>query len=234
MNTETTLARIKGGLIVSVQADDNEPLGKPEILAALAQASELGGACAVRSCYPKNIIAIRNAVSIPVFGIYKKKYVDSDVFIGATLADNLEIAKTGCEILAFDATNRKRPNNEKLEDIIHALKEKTNVLLMADISTFDEGERACELGLDLISTTLSGYTSYTKTESEYKPDFALLQKLVEKIGNRIPVIAEGRIWNPEDARRLLELGAYAVVVGSAITRPTLVTRRFLQEIRKKN
>ncbi|MDD5766902.1 MAG: N-acetylmannosamine-6-phosphate 2-epimerase, partial [Candidatus Marinimicrobia bacterium] len=188
----------------------------------------------IRSCYPKNIIAIRKAVSIPVIGIYKKKYLDSEVFIGATLADNLEIVETGCEIVAFDATQRERPNGEKLENIVRVLKEKGNALLMADISNFNEGERACELGFDLISTTLSGYTSYTKTVSEYKPDFALLQKLVDKIGDKIPIVAEGRVWNPEDARRMIELGAYAVVVGSAITRPTLVTRRFLQEIQKKN
>jgi len=103
---------------------------------------------------------------------------------------------------------------------------------VADVATLQEGRRAAELGFDLISTTLAGYTNENSQFIEYEPDYQLVIDLVRELGMRVPVIAEGRIWQPESARRLLDSGAYAVVVGSAITRPTAITRRFLQALNK--
>ena len=226
------LARIKGGIIVSVQAENNEPLGRPELLAAMAKAAVLGGAVGIRVCYPENILAIRQAVDVPIIGIYKKQYPDSEVIISPRWEDNWAVVQSGPEIVALDATFRQRPEGQKLKSIYRKLRENSNALLMADISTFKEGIAAAEMGFDLVGTTLSGYTEMTPSIDEYTPDFKLLDQLCREIGDRIPVIAEGRIWEPEQVRRAMTLGAYAVVIGSAITRPWLITQRFVQALKK--
>jgi len=232
IDREKVLASIQGGLIVSCQAEDHEPLGKPEILAAMAKAAVMGGAAGIRACYPQNISAIKTAVDVPVIGIYKKVYPDSEVFISATLWENREVAATKSEIIALDATARLRPNGEKLAEIIAVLRRESDALLMADISTLNEGIRAAEMGFDLVGTTLAGYTAYSRAGlNEYAPDFNLITKLARELNSRVPLIAEGRIWNPSDARKALDLGAYAVVVGSAITRPWLITERFVKALK---
>ncbi len=227
------LDKIKNGLIVSCQAEDHEPLGKPEILAAMAKSAVLGGAVGIRACYPKNIQFIINTVTVPVIGIVKKQYFDSQVFITPTIADALAVAETKPEIIALDATDRIRPNGESLSDIVTELRLKSSSLLMADIAVFDDAGKALDLGFDIIGTTLSGYTNVKKTVEPYEPDFELIEKLVKVYGSQIPIIAEGRIWTPEQARKALDLGVHAVVVGSAITRPTLITERFVKFIIKE-
>jgi len=232
MNKNQILDQIKGGLIVSCQAEKDEPLGKPEILAAIAETAVIGGAAGIRACYPGNIVAIKQAVDVPVIGIYKKKYPDSDVFISPTREENLAVAESSPEIIALDATNRKRPDNEKLEDIVDKLRVETNSLLMADIDTLENGIKAVKLGFDLIGTTLSGYTQATESQkTPYQPDFQLIEDLVETLDDKIPVIAEGRIWNPEDARKIMQMGVHSIVIGSAITRPHHITRRFVEAIK---
>jgi N-acylglucosamine-6-phosphate 2-epimerase len=147
------------------------------------------------------------------------------VYITPTLADARAVAAAGAEIIALDATARPRPQGEKLEAIVKALKADGHCL-MADISTLDEGKEAYRLGFDCISTTLSGYTPYSRQQRE--PDFQLLQSLCQMVP--IPVIMEGRIWSPEQALVAQELGAFAVVVGSAITRPQLIAQRFVKRM----
>jgi len=230
MNSNAVLKQISGGLIVSVQADAGEPLGRPEILAALAQACIQGGAVGIRACQPQNLAAIRRAVVVPVIGLIKRHSAESAVYITPTLSDCLAVADTGCEIIALDATPRARPDGEQLSEIVRQMRRLRSVLLMADVATLQEGRRAAELGFDLISTTLAGYTDENSRFIEYEPDYQLVIDLVRELGMRVPIIAEGRIWQPESARRLLDSGAYAVVVGSAITRPTVITRRFLQAL----
>ena len=232
MNKNQILDQIKGGLIVSCQAEKDEPLGQPEILAAIAETAVIGGAAGIRACYPGNIVAIKKAVDVPVIGIYKKKYPDSDVFISPTREENLAVAETNPEIIALDATNRKRPDNEKLSDIVDQLRKKSSSLLMADIDTLENGIKAVKLGFDLIGTTLSGYTQATESQkTPYQPDFQLIQDLVKTLDGKIPVIAEGRIWNPEDARKIKQMGVHSIVIGSAITRPHHITRRFVEAMK---
>lgn len=163
---------------------------------------------------------------MPIIGIIKRDYDDSEIYITSTKREVEELLETDAEIIALDCTNRSRPNNEKIEDLINLI-HNNNRLVMADISTFEEGIRAEELGVDIVSTTLSGYTSYT--EKMDGPDFSLLSKLVESL--KIPVFCEGRINTPEEAKKAFEVGAYAVIVGGAITRPKQITERFIKAIK---
>jgi len=226
------LTQIKGGLIVSCQAEADEPLGKPGILAAMARSAVQGGAVAIRACYPENIQAIQTAITVPVIAIYKKNYPHSDVYITPTRKEATALLQTSADIIALDATQRQRPHNEKLTDLLAVLRKNSSCLLMADIATLEDGLQAAELGFDLLSTTLAGYTQVTQSRCiPYQPDFDLLASLLRDLDQRLPVVAEGRFWEPADARRALDLGAHAIVVGSAITRPQLITRRFVTALK---
>ncbi len=223
---------IRHNIIVSCQAEPDEPLGRPEIIAALAASAVNGGAAAIRANLPENIKAIRSRLSVPLIGLYKKPYPDSDIFITPTRHEIRAIAATGVEVLAIDATSRPRPAGETLEDLVGFVRKHYDILLMADISTLDEGLNAERLGFDLIGTTLSGYTTYTESSAAPdRPDFALIRALVRKVQPSTPVIAEGRIWEPAQALQAMRAGAHAIVVGSAITRPHLITKRFKEAIR---
>lgn len=224
------LEYLRGRLIVSVQADAGDPLDDPAHLAAMAQAVVKGGAAALRACQRPNIEAIMRAVHVPVIGLAKRVYPDAPVFITPTRAEALEIAATGCDVIALDATQRRRPDGEKLEEILEMLRKTTSALLMADVATLAEGVAAAQLGFDIVSSTLSGYTAETAHLDPEKPDFALVAGLVREIGDRVAVIAEGKIGEPAQARRMLDLGAHAVVVGTAITRPSNITQRFAQAL----
>ena len=227
------LETVRGRLIVSVQADAGDPLDDPRILAAMAQAVVRGGAAAIRACQPANIAAIRAAVAAPLIGLIKKSYPDSPLYITPTLADALAVAATGCAVIALDATLRPRPGGETLGAIVAGLRQATPALLMADVATLQEGVIALELGFEIISTTLSGYTQESAGSDSRQPDYELVAALVREAGGRAAVIAEGRIWRPEEAQRLIALGAHAVVVGTAITRPGAITRRFIEMMQQK-
>ncbi len=235
MRKNKVLDQIRGRLIVSCQSEPPEPLAAPEMLAAMAMAAEMGGAAGIRANLPENIKSIKKAIDLPVIGIFKKVYPGFDVFITPTENEAFAVAKSGCEIIALDATRRKRPNDEKISDIIKAIRQfDQSVLLMADIATPEEGFEAAEAGFDLIGTTLSGYTDYTKKKAATdRPDFDLLEGLAKRLSDKVPVIAEGRIRTPEQARQALDFGAFAVVVGSAITRPWLITKRFADAIENR-
>lgn len=232
MNKAELLNQIKGGIIVSVQAEKTEPLGKPDILAAMAKTAVMGGAVGIRACYGENITAIKKSVEVPVIGISKDVYPDSDVFITPTWGENKAILDTNPDILALDATLRKRPNREKLEDIVKRIRNYSDILIMADCATFADAENAARLGFDFIGTTLSGYTEETKSGAiPYTPDFELIEKIVKAFGKDIPIIAEGRIWSPEDAKRVYDLGVFSMVIGSVITRPHHITKRFVDAVK---
>lgn len=228
----TVLAALENQLIVSVQADEGEPLAPPECLLALAESALNGGAAGLRMANPENIRYVKaRHPDVPMIGITKPHKIPSNahelVYITPTLEDALSIAEAGAEIVALDATLRPRPNGETLEQIVSAMKQAyPEVLLMADIATFEDGEAAARTGFDLISTTLAGYTSDTRDLYDDEPAYALLSTLVHTVD--IPVILEGHVWVPDQCRIALDLGAHAVVVGSAITRPQLITRRFRQ------
>ncbi len=225
------LNQIKNGIIVSCQAERTEPLGKPSILAAIAKTAVLGGAVGIRASYPDNITAIKQAVDVPVIGIYKKQYPGSDVFITPTWKENKAVIDAGPDILALDATRRERPNGESLADIVNKIRDYSSILIMADIATIEDAESAYQLGVDIIGTTLSGYTAGTCQKAvPYQPDFALITHLVKQFGDQVPIIAEGRIWTPAAAQKIHQAGVFAMVIGSVITRPHHITRRFIEAL----
>ncbi len=221
------LERFKGKLIVSCQALEDEPLHSSFIMSKMALAAKEGGAVAIRAQGALDIIAIKKEVNLPVIGLIKKNYPDSEIYITPTKTEVVSLIESGCEIIALDMTNRTRPLNEKVEDLIRLIK-KNKRLVMADISTYEEGILAEKLGADCVSTTLSGYTSYSPQELE--PDFKLISKLSNDL--KIPVIAEGRIHYPYQLKKAFENGAYSAVIGGAITRPQEITKRFVQVLTK--
>ncbi|HEX7063684.1 MAG TPA: N-acetylmannosamine-6-phosphate 2-epimerase [Bacillales bacterium] len=216
---------LKGTLIVSCQALPDEPLHGSEIMAKMAEAAYLGGASGIRANSKEDIVAIKKVVDLPVIGLIKKNYEDSEVFITPTASEVDQLIDTDAEIVAIDSTIRKRPRGERLDELISRIK-RNGKAVMADISTYDEGVEAVKRGVDCLSTTLSGYTGYSV--SQEGPDFALIEKLAAL---PIPVFAEGKVSTPEQAKQALSAGAHAVVVGSAITRPQLITKSFAHAIK---
>jgi N-acylglucosamine-6-phosphate 2-epimerase len=214
------------GLIVSCQALEHEPLHGSEIMARMAQAAQMSGAVGIRANTPQDIRAIRAAVALPVIGIYKQVHEGCDVFITPTFETAREIAEAGSTMIATDATARPRPRGEKLADLIARIHGELGLPVMADCSTAQEALEAARLGVDVVSSTLSGYTAYSPKTAD--PDFAMLEILVRDAG--VPVIAEGRFHHPDQVARALEMGCHAVVVGGAITRPQEITKRFTDRI----
>ena len=218
---------LKNKVIVSVQAMPNEPLYKEDCMFAMMQSVVNGGASALRVAGARDV---KNAktLGVPVIGLTKPDGLPENwkeiVYITPTLKEVNELIDAGADVVAFDGTRRPRPNNCTLQEIISRVKS-ANRYAMADIATYDEAMYCAELGVDIISTTLSGYTQESLSDSD-TPDFELLQKIVENTD--VPVILEGRIWEPSQVDKAFELGAHCVVIGSAITRPQLITKRFIE------
>lgn len=222
------IEKTKAGLIVSCQAEKGEPFYGTKFMVAFAVAAKIGGAVGIRTNGPLFIKAIKKAVDLPVIGIYKKKYENSEVYITPTKKEAKIIAHAGADIIGIDCTFRKRVGNLTTEKFIKYIKEELNLPVLADISTLEEGISAENKGADIICTTLSGYTEYTKNRLKLGPDIDLVRELVKNIRN--PVIAEGRYWTPEDVKKAFEAGAHAVVVGTAITKPHYIVMRLLGKI----
>lgn len=227
------IQRLHRGIIVSVQATHGEPLNRPEYLCAMAEAALNGGACAVRMAQPENIAYFKQKhPDVPVLGITKPEVIPANahelVYITPSFHDVAALASC-CDIVALDATLRSRPSGESLEFIVQACRESyPDLALMADVATLEEGLNAEKLGFDLISTTLSGYTVESRQTLKQGPDFALLEALAKQV--KTPIIMEGRVWEPQEVTKSFEFGAYAVVIGSAVTRPHEITRRFVQAV----
>lgn len=215
----------KHSLIVSCQALEDEPLHGSEIMAKMAMAAYSGGASGIRANSRVDIEAIKQVVSLPVIGIVKKVYEGSNVYITPTMKEVDEVAASHAEIVAVDATNRSRPDHLTLQQFVEQIRLKyPSLLLMADISTYEEGLNAYQLGFDIISTTMCGYTEETKDVKI--PNFKLVKRLAKTVD--VPIICEGGIQSPHQLLRAFKAGAYACVVGSAITRPQLITRKFTE------
>ena len=230
MDKDTLLETLKGRLIVSCQALDDEPLHSPFIMGRMALAAKQGGAAGIRANTPDDIIEIMKTVDIPVIGLYKKVYSDSEVYITPTMAEIDALASTGCDIIAMDATDRTRPGGIGLDAFFSQVRKSyPGRLFMADCSTLEECLHARDLGFDLVGTTMRSYTPYTRNVRI--PDFELMRMLKKELG--MPFIAEGGIWSPEEARLAIECGAFAVVVGSAITRPQIITKRYARAVEGK-
>ena len=220
------LDAVRGRLIVSCQALENEPLHSSMIMARMALAAQQGGAAAIRANSPDDVAAIRAAVPLPIIGLYKDG--SEGVFITPTFKHARQIAEAGADVIALDATSRRRPDGVSLADLIARIHAELDKPVLADVSTLDEALQAQAFGADLAAPTLAGYTPYSRQTDGI--DLDLLRKMSQQL--EIPVIAEGRIHTPEQARGALEAGAVAVVVGSAITRPQLITARFVQALQE--
>jgi N-acylglucosamine-6-phosphate 2-epimerase len=222
---------LRAGLVVSCQPDadepENDPLNRPEIMAAMALAAVAGGACAIRADSPLHIAAIRAAVKVPVIGIYKVDLPAYAVRITPTVEHAVQISQAGADIIAVDATARPRPQGTSAAEYIRLVIEATGKPVLADVATFEEGLAAAEAGAAAVATTLSGYTSYSPRS--FEPDFILLEQLAKSL--TIPVIAEGRFNTPVQAAQAIKRGAWAVTVGSAITRPRTITHWFVREMK---
>lgn len=226
---KTVLDNLKGKLVVSCQALENEPLHSPFIMSRMALAAAQGGAAAIRANSVVDIEAIKQQVSLPVIGIIKRGYPESEVFITATMKEVDELMAVAPEIIALDATARERPGGESLETLVMRIRSRyPSVLLMADISTVDEAVTAQALGFDCVGTTLYGYTAETAGHLLPENDCAFLKAVLAAV--TVPVVAEGNVDTPERAARCLALGAHTVVVGGAITRPQQITERFMAAI----
>ncbi|MGL4444561.1 MAG: putative N-acetylmannosamine-6-phosphate 2-epimerase [Alsobacter sp.] len=214
----------KGALVVSCQAREDNPLHGPSFMAAMALAAAQGGAGAIRANGPGDIAAIRAAVDLPVIGILKRFMEGVPVYITPSFADAKAVAAAGADIVAIDATARDRGGGETLADLIDAIRGRLGVPVFADVSTLDEGLAAEAAGAAYVATTLAGYTGPTAVARDAGPDLDLLAALVAAC--RVPVVAEGRFDSPDLAARALALGAHAVVVGTMITNPREISRRF--------
>ncbi len=225
----------KNGLIVSIQITDEwgnrdrlNPAQGPAVAAAFAIAVVNGGAKGIRADAPLDISAIRRVVDVPIIGLYKIDVPGYEVRIKPTFEAAKAIVEAGADIVALDATNRPRPGGLSAYELIKKIRKELDVPVMADVSTFEEGVKAADAGADIVATTLSGYTSYTLNRP--KPDLELVEQLVKEIS--VPVIAEGHYDTPELARKAIELGAHAVVVGAMIVNVRRITERFVKEIEK--
>ncbi len=201
------------GLIVSCQAPTDSPLHHPEVIAAMAQTSINQGAVAVRIDTPSHIRAVRQRITQPIIGLWKQQIPGYEVYITPRFSDAVAIAEAGADIIAIDATLRERPEGETLTTLITQIHQELGKAVMADVDTIEAAQLAAAKGADFIATTLYGYTELTKTE--FPPGFLLLKKMVENLA--IPAICEGGIASPTMAKKAMNLGAYAVVVGTDIT-----------------
>ena len=222
MSLHPVLAAVRGRLVVSCQAQPHEPLHGAAHMAVMARAAVEGGAAAIRCESPADVAAIRAAVEVPLIGLWKRG--DAGVYITPEREHCMAIAEAGADMIAVDATDRPRP--VPVPDLVAHCRDVLGKPVLADVSTLAEGLAAEAAGAAAVAPTLSGYTGGPTPK---EPDWALLAALLAEVD--VPVIMEGRIWTPEDAARALAMGAWAVVVGSAITRPQLITRRFADALR---
>ena len=221
---------LKGKLIVSCQALPHEPLHSSFIMGRMALAAREGGAAGIRANTKEDIAEIQAQVDLPIIGIVKRDYEDSKVYITPTMKEIEELMEVKPEIIALDATVDLKPGGKTLDGFYREIRAAyPEQLLMADCSTVEEALHADELGFDFIGTTLVGYTEQSRGLKIEADDFAIIRQIVAKARHR--VIAEGNINTPEKARRVIELGAFSVVVGSIITRPQLITKSFAEALK---
>lgn len=223
------LKNIKGSLIVSCQALPGEPLYCEEqsLMPFMAEAARRAGCKCIRTSSVRDVKEIKRKTKLPVIGLIKRVYEGYESYITPTMREVDELVEADADIVALDCTMLSRGDGLTVSEFLHEIRKKyPDIVLMADISTLDEGIQAWKCGVDLVGTTMSGYTPYSPQKDE--PDYELVGNLARSVD--IPVIAEGKVHYPEQAKKMLELGAYAVVVGGAITRPLEITQRFMKEI----
>ena len=225
------LEMVKGSIIVSCQALPHEPMYCEEmsLMPYFAKAAQQAGSKVIRTSSVRDVVAIKEKTGMPVIGLIKRNYEGFESYITPTMQEIDELVAADSDVIALDCTDMKRGDGKTIPEFLAEIRAKyPDIVLMADISTFEEGIRAWKCGVDMVGTTMSGYTPHSpKTEG---PNYELVQRLVEALP--IPVIAEGRVHYPDQAKKMLELGAHAVVVGGAITRPLEIAQRFYKAIEK--
>ena len=231
VKTNQIFSRIHHGLVVSCQAEGDSPFNNPEDVAKFALTAWQGGAAGIRTEGVEKAKAIRKVVDLPVIGLVKSFFADGFVRITGSTADVEALIQAGCDIVAIDGTFREREGRSG-PDFIRHIVQQYDVLVMADIATLSEAEACVKAGAHCLSTTLSGYTPETQHLPHTSPDWDLLRQLVQTFGNQLPVIAEGRFNTPDLAAQAIKRGAWAVVVGTAITRPQTITKWFSDAIRQ--
>ncbi len=233
MRSQALLEKLRSGLVVSCQARIGEPLYGPTFMAEMAKAAQLGGACGIRANGAVDIAAIRKATSLPIIGIVKRRVPGYEIYITPAAEDAEAVATAGSAMIALDGAPGSRPPDSRgrswtFAELVKYIHEELGLPAMADISTFGEGLAAAECGCDCVATTLSGYTHYSRHLKG--PDFDLIGELSARL--EVPVIAEGRISSPAHVRRAFASGAWAVVVGRAITMPHTIVQRYVEVLPK--
>lgn len=212
---------------MSCQALEDEPLHSSFIMSKMAVAAKAGGAMGIRANSAADIKEIKENVDLPIIGIVKVRYPDSEVFITPSRTEVEELMAVGVDIIAMDATDRLRPGGMSLDDFFGEIRRAyPEQLFMADCSTVAEGVHAEKIGFDIIGTTLAGYTPYTSHVC--LPDFDMIEELKERV--KKPIIAEGGIWSGSDLQQVFRKGAFAAVIGTAITRPQEITKYYVKSI----
>ena len=229
MTKQELFERIKGKVIVSCQAVPGEPLYVEEksIMYLMARAAKQAGTPMIRTSSVRDVVAIKEETGLPVIGLIKVQYDGFESYITPTMKEVDALVEAGSDIIALDCTDQKRGDGKSISEFIREVREKyPDAVLMADISTYEEGVNAWKLGMDLVGTTMSGYTAHSvKLDG---PDYELVRKLSATVD--IPVIGEGRVHSPGQVVEMLDAGAYAVVVGGAITRPLEIAQRFIRAV----
>ncbi len=229
MRMNPTVEKLLNGLVISCQAYEDTPLYGSQYMAAMAQCAQMGGADGLRACWPQDIAAVKAACDIPVIGI-NKKFGGGDpldeIFITPTFESAKAVIEAGCDVVALDCTIRACRPFEELKELLRQVKEAyPDIPIMADLATLEEAQRVADTGyVDIISTTLAGYTRNSLEDKTDGPNVELIRKIKEKVS--LPVNVEGRIWEVGDLELALEAGADMVCIGSAVTRPHLITERF--------
>ena len=223
------LEMVKGSIIVSCQALPVEPMYCEEmsLMPYFAKAAQQAGSQVILTSRVRDVVAIKEKTGMPVIGLIKRNYEGYETYITPTMQEIDELVAADSDVIALDCTYMKRANGKTINEFLKEIREKyPDIALMADISTFEEGINAWKCGVDIVGTTMNGYTPHSeKTEG---PNYELVEQLVKALP--IPVIAEGRVHYPDQAKKMLELGAHAVVVGGAITRPLEIAQRFYKAI----
>ena len=229
MTKQEILNAIHGKMIVSCQAIPGEPLYMEDdsVMYLMARAAKRAGAPAIRTSSIRDVVAIKKETGLPVIGLVKINYPGYDSYITPTMKEVDNLVAVGSDVVALDCTLRKRGDGTTINEFIAQIREKyPDIILMADISNYEEGVNAWKCGVDIVGTTMSGYTDYTSRKDE--PDYELMSRLAADID--IPVIGEGKIHYPDQAVKALQTGIWSIVVGGAITRPMEIAQRFMKAI----